>query len=47
MCRPDPPFSASDFMLNRKIKEATDDDIAEDFAAKFALIAVRPGVPIP
>ena len=47
MCRPDPPFSASDFMLNRKIKEATDYDIAEDFAAKFALIAVRPGVPIP
>ena len=24
----------------------TDDEIAEDFAAKFALIAVRPGVPI-
>jgi hypothetical protein len=47
MAHPDPPLSASDFMLNRRIKEVTDDDVAEDFAAKFALIAMRSGVPIP
>jgi hypothetical protein len=46
MCRPKEPLSAGDFMLGRKVKELSDDDIAEDFAAKFALIAVRPGVPI-
>jgi hypothetical protein len=47
MAHPTPPLSASDFMLGRKAApEPTDDEIAEDFAAKFALIAVRPGVPI-
>jgi hypothetical protein len=46
MARPDPPLSSEDFMLGRKVKEPTDDEIAESFAAKFALIAVRPGVPI-
>ena len=46
MAHPTTPLSASDFMLNRKVKEVTDDEVAEEFAAKFALIAVRPGVPI-
>jgi hypothetical protein len=46
MAHPDPPLSASDFMLDRKVKEVTDDDVAEDFARKFALIALGPAVPI-
>jgi hypothetical protein len=40
-------LSAEDFMPGRKVKEVTDDEIAEDFANKFALIAVRPGVVLP
>jgi hypothetical protein len=47
MAHPTPPLSASDFMLGRKVKEPSDDEVAEEFAVKFAVIAVRPGVPIP
>ena len=48
MARPKEPLSADDFMLGRKPpKELTDDEIAEDFAAKFAFIAVHSEVPLP
>ena len=47
MCRPKEPLSASDFMPTRKQPDRTDDDIAADFAAKFAFIAIPEGVPIP
>jgi hypothetical protein len=32
-------------MPSRKVKEPSDDDIAEKFAASFACIALKPGVP--
>ncbi|HEY5054625.1 MAG TPA: hypothetical protein VII58_00600 [Acidobacteriaceae bacterium] len=47
MRAPKVPLSAEDFMPGRKVIEPTDDEIAEDFANKFSLIAVLPGVVLP
>jgi hypothetical protein len=41
MVRPKEPFTPADFMPARKQKERTDAEIAEDFAAKFSLIAIK------
>jgi hypothetical protein len=46
ICRPKEPFTVEDFMPTRK-RERTEDEIAEDFAAKMASIAFGPGVPAP
>jgi hypothetical protein len=45
MAHPKEPLSPEDFMPSRKVKEPSDDDIAEKFAASFACIALKPGVP--
>lgn len=40
MCRPKEPLTPSDFMPNRKEKERTDLEVAQDFADKFKFIAI-------
>jgi hypothetical protein len=48
MCHPKEPLTPDDFMPGRKPKEEerTDNEVAEDFAAKFAFIAVPPSATI-
>ena len=41
MCRPKEPLTPDDFMPRLKQPERTDQDIAEDFARQFQLIAVK------
>jgi hypothetical protein len=46
MCRPKEPLVPADFMPNRKERERTEDEIAQEFADKFQFIAMQPGATI-
>jgi hypothetical protein len=46
MCRPTEPLTVDDF-IERGKPERSNEEIAADITAKFQILSVRPGVPMP
>ena len=46
MARPKEPLTPQDFMPSKPQKERSEEEIAQEFADKFAFIAIRPGTTI-